>query len=427
MKSIKKRILSGLIVGLFMIIPNGKCEFKGINDKIKVTNELELYTGYELNSKMICNVKINKNIEKILTNGKYDLVNYENILGFARSNLLENNAKYNDLTYEEFNKFGVTLDEVNLRSYPNIDDNILFTIDKNTILKIILKSSNGWYLVLHNNSLGFISSKYIKIIDKEKLNEEMLNMPKIYECVIAKTDVNIRSKPNINSDKIGLLKKNKKLLVSNILNDWIEVIYDDKIGYIKSEYVKKIYVINKEPYKHIFIVNESFVYDAPYSNVIGVLPKYESAFVYDEIEDFYLIESEGRVGYIYKNNTNELNGNYLIVDISSQKIIYYNEMNEILISDVVTGKQETPTDLGYFKINSKELDRILVGKDYKSFVNYWIGYNKGEGIHDASWRTDFGEDIYLTKGSHGCVNLPIINAKKLYYKVSIGDKVLVKK
>ena len=31
-------------------------------------------------------------------------------------------------------------------------------------------------------------------------------------------------------------------------------------------------------------------------------------------------------------------------------------------------------------------------------------FDGGIGFHDASWRDEFGGDIYLTDGSHGCIN-----------------------
>jgi len=52
-------------------------------------------------------------------------------------------------------------------------------------------------------------------------------------------------------------------------------------------------------------------------------------------------------------------------------------------------------------------------------------YNGGEGLHDATWRTEFGKDIYKTNGSHGCVNLPLDIAKEIYDIVKVGTIVEV--
>jgi len=49
----------------------------------------------------------------------------------------------------------------------------------------------------------------------------------------------------------------------------------------------------------------------------------------------------------------------------------------------------------------------------------------GCGLHDASWRSDFGGSIYKTDGSHGCVNLPASFAAALYDKAATGIPVIV--
>lgn len=52
-------------------------------------------------------------------------------------------------------------------------------------------------------------------------------------------------------------------------------------------------------------------------------------------------------------------------------------------------------------------------------------FNGNIGIHDASWRTTFGGELYKTSGSHGCVNTPPANAKKIFEKIEKGMPVIV--
>ena len=47
-------------------------------------------------------------------------------------------------------------------------------------------------------------------------------------------------------------------------------------------------------------------------------------------------------------------------------------------------------------------------------------FNGNVGMHDASWRSSFGADIYLRNGSHGCVNLPPKKAEAVYQYVEKG-------
>ena len=46
-------------------------------------------------------------------------------------------------------------------------------------------------------------------------------------------------------------------------------------------------------------------------------------------------------------------------------------------------------------------------------------------MHDASWRSTYGGTIYKTNGSHGCINLPLDVAKKIYDKVTINTPVMI--
>ena len=62
---------------------------------------------------------------------------------------------------------------------------------------------------------------------------------------------------------------------------------------------------------------------------------------------------------------------------------------------------------------------------YESFVNFWMPFYEGCGLHDASWRGSFGGSIYLYDGSHGCVNLPLWAAKEIYEAVDTGTAIII--
>ena len=64
----------------------------------------------------------------------------------------------------------------------------------------------------------------------------------------------------------------------------------------------------------------------------------------------------------------------------------------------------------------------LEGADYTTYVNFWMPFLGGYGLHDATWRGSFGGDIYHYDGSHGCVNLPYDAAAEIYDNISVGTK-----
>lgn len=136
--------------------------------------------------------------------------------------------------------------------------------------------------------------------------------------------------------------------------------------------------------------------------------------------------------YLYKGKsraTNDLGGTYVEISIVDQRMWCYKDGRLIVDTPIVTGdmsKEDRATPAGgVWAIDAKQTDRMLRGADYEAHVDFWMPFNGGVGIHDASWRSNFGGDIYLTNGSHGCINTPYENAEKIYNAVSIGTAVVV--
>ena len=120
-------------------------------------------------------------------------------------------------------------------------------------------------------------------------------------------------------------------------------------------------------------------------------------------------------------------GTYIEVDLSAQHLWFYKNgeclSSTNLVSGMVGAGWNTPT--GIYSIYSKTAGTYLVGEDYRTYVNYWMPFSGGYGLHDATWRGSFGGDIYLYDGSHGCVNLPLSAAKTIYNNASVGTKVIL--
>lgn len=120
-------------------------------------------------------------------------------------------------------------------------------------------------------------------------------------------------------------------------------------------------------------------------------------------------------------------GNYVEVNLSSQYLWVYRNGNCVVSTPIVSGcayyRNTTPT--GVYSIYAKSTNVYLTGEGYRSYVNYWMPFLGGYGLHDASWRSSFGGDIYLYDGSHGCVNLPSGVAGNIYNNVFVGTKVIL--
>lgn len=120
-------------------------------------------------------------------------------------------------------------------------------------------------------------------------------------------------------------------------------------------------------------------------------------------------------------------GTYVEVNLTAQRLWFYKNGELIVSSKLVSGKvaENMCTPTGVYSLYNKKLDTYLVGEDYRTFVNYWMPFHGGYGLHDATWRGAFGGEIYLYNGSHGCVNLPLGTASKIYNNISVGTKVIL--
>lgn len=139
----------------------------------------------------------------------------------------------------------------------------------------------------------------------------------------------------------------------------------------------------------------------------------------------YVQTEDMKYGYIKSEMLGVLPDLFVEVDISDQTVKLYKDNDVILTTLCVTGKDSTPTRIGYFPITYKTYDTYLRGPGYNSHVNYWMPFDGGIGFHDAAWRSEFGGDIHFNGGSHGCVNMPNDAAKTIYENVEAGSKVLV--
>lgn len=111
----------------------------------------------------------------------------------------------------------------------------------------------------------------------------------------------------------------------------------------------------------------------------------------------------------YRRETNDIGNSYIEIDLGRQHMWMYKDGQKVLETAIVSGnpRQGNATPTGTQKIWAKETDRMLKGATWESHVNYWMPFDwTGCGLHDSVWRNKYGSNIYITNGSHGCVNTP---------------------
>lgn len=128
-------------------------------------------------------------------------------------------------------------------------------------------------------------------------------------------------------------------------------------------------------------------------------------------------------------DNSDLGDTYVEIDLSGQHVWMYVDGEQIVSTDCVSGmmtQADRVTPPGTYTLYYKESPAILRGanNEYESKVTYWMPFNGGIGLHDATWRSSFGGSIYINDGSHGCINLPFEAAKTIYENVYDGIPII---
>ncbi len=136
--------------------------------------------------------------------------------------------------------------------------------------------------------------------------------------------------------------------------------------------------------------------------------------------------------YYSGGGVNDIGSSYVEIDIANQMLWLYRSGRVIASCPVVTGSLSggyaTPKGVYYLVYKAPDVKlrgRNSDGSKYESAVKYWMPFYGDYGMHDASWRGNFGGDIYRSAGSHGCVNMPRSTAAVVYANLTAGYPVVV--
>ena len=233
------------------------------------------------------------------------------------------------------------------------------------------------------------------------------------------------------------------------IKDWIDISGDQ--GTLSEEKVRE-YVVQLEADYNTRYHTRSFhtslgtdITFPDYSNEYGYTID-ESAEISRLIEDissntsvtrepvYYTVSEEYQNPLYYRREgKDDLAGTYVEVNLSAQHLWFYKNGALVVESDLVSGcvAKGTETQTGVFPLAYKESPSVLTGDNaedsYSTPVQYWMPFYSGQGLHDASWRGAFGGSIYISSGSHGCVNLPTAAAAAIYNEIDAGTAILIYK
>jgi lipoprotein-anchoring transpeptidase ErfK/SrfK len=224
----------------------------------------------------------------------------------------------------------------------------------------------------------------------------------------------------------------KEILDASIINQWIEV--DSDMEVTIDEQAAKDYVetLAKE---YNTVGNERDFVTSLGGNIKisggdygwSINKSTETQSLIENIKSGEVVERQPNFLQVAAYGSNEdIGSTYIEIDLTTQHLWYYKAGALITEGPIVTGNiaKDNGTPAGVYKLKYKQKDAVLKGEDYETNVAYWMPFNGNIGMHDATWRSTFGETIYMTNGSHGCVNCPYDLAESIYLNVSAGIPVI---
>lgn len=297
----------------------------------------------------------------------------------------------------------------------NVDANIVF-------------ENNTWQLVPERIGLQFdeveVSKKIMQAIEDRETEVDCIDLQILPEVVA--TDL------VDDFDKVAWL------------NDW-QFTYQDGsgiYGYELSEFVDNYRLKLPENYIEDFVselhsrfdtTTDSYTFTTPDGETSKTVPYKTFGLTLkdsDEVEAINeALDSKSSVTMRIPSMSGyeDIGDDKILISIDDQHAWVYFDGKLWNESDVVTGRQnvhDTPT--GVFYITECIDGKYLRGADYKTWVNKWMRLtNSGIGLHDATWRSSFGGNIYTYNGSHGCINLPKKFAYDLYEHAYVGLPVII--
>ncbi len=122
--------------------------------------------------------------------------------------------------------------------------------------------------------------------------------------------------------------------------------------------------------------------------------------------------------------------NYTEISLKDQKVYVFRKGKVAFSCRCISGRpvegRQTPT--GAFFIKEHREKYTLTGADYSTPVTNWVRITwSGTGFHPATWQpwSRWTKDLYLTKGSHGCINLEPKDAEHFYKLTNFWEFVFI--
>lgn len=122
--------------------------------------------------------------------------------------------------------------------------------------------------------------------------------------------------------------------------------------------------------------------------------------------------------------------NFTEVSLKEQMVYVIRDGKVAFSCRCISGRPtpERSTKPGAYFIKEHQTSRVLRGDDYVTPVTNWVRITwSGTGFHSANWQrwSSWSPTYYLTRGSHGCLNLSVEDSKTIYDMVKYREAVFI--
>lgn len=127
------------------------------------------------------------------------------------------------------------LSVLNVRSGPSLDNKVVGKLYKDCG-GIVLERGDEWSLIESGDVVGWCKSEYL-LFDEEAV--DFAKQVGITNAIVNLNCITVRTEADDESDALGFATQNTLMEVIDETDDgWVNVAYEDKEGYVKSDYVR---------------------------------------------------------------------------------------------------------------------------------------------------------------------------------------------
>ena len=216
----KKYVLTGLVASSIMLHTGMTTAFADTEYRVITADAVNFRSGPSTSYSSIGKFNKGDKVEYLGESGSWIKVKYSNKTGYVYGEYVE---KYSSSATKYVNTTSL-----NFRSGPSTSYSIIGKLSSGTKVEVI-STSNGWSKIKYDGKTGYVSSKYLSSSAPESNNTTTK--------YVNTSTLNVRSGPSTSYLVIGTLSSGTKIGVISTSNGWSKIKYNNKTGYVSSEYL----------------------------------------------------------------------------------------------------------------------------------------------------------------------------------------------